>query len=476
MNKILFEKLKDWQTKTARKEGVEPFRVLPYRSIEEIAKREPRTKEELLEVKGIKEKKFARYGEEILAMVQGETEDLVEEAEKKEKIYEVSEYLDWLNENLLDFEARVKGEVSSIDKRGNYVFFGIKDKKGESLINCFMWQSDYGISGVSLEEGMEIVVWGHPSVFKPSGRLSFQTKLIELVGEGVLKKAYDELKAKLEKEGLFALERKKPIPKFSHKIGLITSHLGAAIGDFTSNLGSYGFKVKFCDSRVEGKQAVFDLIEAVRWFNRNMPDLDVLVVVRGGGSLESLQAFNTESLVREIAGSKIPILCGVGHEKDTPLTALAADKMVSTPTAAAIEITKEWDGATYKVDQMEQQLLSNLARMLERFEQAKQALHREFEKIGQAIKYNCGRLKDFSKNIFSVFRRWITVVEEKVEIAESKLKLNNPERQLRLGYSLVSLGGRIIRSVKSVKVGDDINIKVSDGDIRSKIAEIKPGI
>src|SRR4030043_1123397 len=109
--------------------------------------------------------------------------------------------------------------------------------------------------------------------------MSFQTKLIEVVGEGALKKAYDELKRKLESEGLFAPERKKTVPDFSHKIGLITSHQGAAIGDFTSNLGSYGFQIKFFDSRGEGKKAVFDLTKAVKWFNNNMPEIDVLVLV-----------------------------------------------------------------------------------------------------------------------------------------------------------------------------------------------------
>ena len=302
--------------------------------------------------------------------------------------------------------------------------------------------------------------------------MSFQTKLIEVVGEGALKKAYEELKRKLEAQGLFAPERKRTIPDFSHKIGLITSHQGAAIGDFTSNLGNYGFHIKFYDSRVEGKQAVFDLVKALKWFNKNMPEIDVIVLVRGGGSLESLQAFNTESLVREIAASKIPILAGIGHEKDISLAALTADKMVSTPTGAAVELRKSWDEAASKVSEAERNLLSYLSKIFERFEKAKLVFHREAEKIGQAIIYNEDKIGVSLKNVYSAFSRLLQDIKEQIKNAEDQIRLNNPERQLRLGYSLVSLGGKIVRSVKNVKVGDEVDIKVSDGKIKSIVEEI----
>ncbi|MDD5489791.1 MAG: exodeoxyribonuclease VII large subunit [Candidatus Moranbacteria bacterium] len=473
MNKIILEKLKKWQTERARRDNVEAYRVLPYSTLEEIARREPQNAEELLEVKGIKEKKLARYGKEILAIVnEADGEENIVDIEKEDRIFEVGEYLDYLNIKLLESEAKIKGEVSSVENRGNYIFFGIKDKEGESLLNCFIWGNDYSMSGVDLEEGTEVIIWGYPNVYKPSGRMSFQTKLIEVVGEGALKKAYDELKRKLEAEGIFAPERKKIIPDFSHKIGLITSHQGAAIGDFTTNLGSYGFDIKFYSSRVEGKQAVFDLVKAMKWFNKNMPDLDAIVLVRGGGSLESLQAFNTESLVREIADSKIPVLAGVGHEQDVTLAALAADKMVSTPTGAAVELTKSWDEAANKVDAAERELVSYLSGIFERFDQAKIRLHREFEKIGQAVFYSREKIDGFSKNVSIIFGRCISETRETIRNIESQLNLNNPERQLKLGYSLVSLRGKIVRSVKNVNIGDDLNIKVGDGEIESEIRKI----
>src|SRR4030043_556001 len=199
MNKPLLEKLKKWQNERARGENVEAYRVLPYSVLEEIARREPKNPEELLEIKGIKEKKLARYGKEILEIVsEGSNDEIIIDLDKQEKIFEVGEYLDYLNVKLLEAEAKIKGEVSSVENRGNYIFFGIKDKEDESLLNCFIWGNDYEISGVELEEGMEVIIWGYPNVYKPSGRMSFQTKLIEIVGEGALKKAYEELKRKLE--------------------------------------------------------------------------------------------------------------------------------------------------------------------------------------------------------------------------------------------------------------------------------------
>ena len=482
--------------KTARRTKVELFRVISNQAVEEIAAREPQNKTELLEIKGIKEKKYAKYGEEILAIVrgEGESEKFFKSFKEENKIFEVGEYLDYLNEKLLDAEARVKGEVSSVDIRGNYIFFSIKDKEGESLISCFVWRNDYDTSGVEIREGMEVVIWGYPNVYKPSGRLSFQTKLIELVGEGLLKKAYDELKKKLEAEGVFAPEQKKPLPKYVIKIGLITSHQGAAIGDFVSNVGNYGYKIKFFDSRVEGKQAVFELVKGMKWFNKNMPDLDAIVLVRGGGSLESLQAFNTEALVREIAGSKIPVLAGVGHDQDVTLAALAADMMVSTPTAAALEIRRSWDEAIHEVESSEKYILNTFANILaenkniilesertlsgilaeifERFRRAKENLKNNLVKIKMTIEYEKNYLASASRKLVLDYRRLFSDFKNILKSLAEKIIVHNPERQLKLGYSLVSLGGKIVRSVKEVEIGEEVDVKMSDGEFKSKVEKI----
>src|SRR3989344_5784590 len=178
----------------------------------------------------------------------------------------VSEYLDTLNGGLANFSGRVIGEVTEVQMYPGraYLFYKIKDKENEAILTCFMGKRDYTLSGEALDVGVEVIVSGTPAIYKPYGRFSFNVRTVELVGEGELKKAYEKLKAKLEKEGVFSEERKRPLPVFPQKIGLITSKDGAAIGDFQVNLGRFGFRIKFVDSRVEGQQAIYDLLAAIQ--------------------------------------------------------------------------------------------------------------------------------------------------------------------------------------------------------------------
>jgi len=531
MNPKLFQKLKNWRDTTAQKEEIELFRVLPNKAIEEIARLEPKNKEELVNIKGIKEKKFQKYGREILGIVKGGNKDKRTEMEQKningqdklfdfqsslsspclrrgtdnnsnstnqkEKIYTVSEFLDYLNKKLIGEEIKLRGEVTSVDERERVVYFSLKDKKDESVINCLIFRYQYGISGVKLEIGNEVIVSGCPEIYKPTGRLSLKISVIEIAGEGALKKAYEELKKKLEKEGLFSPERKKPIPNLPQTIGLITSNQGAAIGDFTTNLGNYGFKIKFINSSVEGKQAIFNLIKAVKRFGK-MKNLDVVAIIRGGGSLESLQAFNSEALVREITNLKVPVICGVGHEKDISLVSLASDIAVSTPTAAARAVRESWDNATeklvrdqrillnsfekhisdskYKIEKISFNLSGELSRIFYRFTGAKNNLLKNFEKVRYAMDSEKRKMVFLNNQIVLEYKKAISAARNKISVFENIIKTNNPERQLKLGYSIVSLDEKIIRSVKQVKKGDLIDIKISNGKVESKVKNIFPAL
>ncbi|MCF7835876.1 MAG: exodeoxyribonuclease VII large subunit [Candidatus Marinimicrobia bacterium] len=498
----LVQKLKGWRSSIARKEGVELYRVLSNATIDSIAELKPKTKEELLEVKGIKEKKFQKYGADILMLVNKSSEsknktDFFEEEETQDDeneigVYSVSRYLDILNFQLKKTGARIRGEISSLDIRDTYLFFSIKDTKDGSVLSCFMWKRDYDLCGVGLEIGMEIIVDGFPEVYKPGGRLSLKVSTIELVGEGALKKAYDELKGKLEKEGLFLPENKKIIPEFPKKIGLITSETGAVIHDFLNNLGSHGYQIKFFDSRVEGQIAVHNLLSAIKYFSSQ--DIDVLVIIRGGGSLESLQAFNNETLVREVASFKTPVICGIGHDKDVPLTSMVADKMVSTPTAVTKILDETWDSALGKVNLFEKEIIGRYQKMisdtkfyleelsgklfgwfnyiLKKFENLRQDLITIVTKIGYRLKDTRRTLVDFSNFLVNTSQK---MVEEKcafLDNIEKQLKIFDPIRQLRLGYSIISLGKKIIKSTKEVAVGDSVDIRVSDGKISSEVKNI----
>jgi exodeoxyribonuclease VII large subunit len=505
------KKLREWRETQARKEGVgELFRIISNDAVNGIVEALPTTKEALLEVKGIAEKKLQKYGRDILAIVAGEVnEGLFGEKEEPritnqessdggtisgyrqegERIFSVSDYLDLLNVGLTQFEAKVVGEISSLDIRANYLFFGVKDKDGSSM-SCFMWASNYRMSGVVLEEGLEIMLSGFPKIHKPSGRISFEAHAVELVGEGALKKAYLELKKKLEKEGLFSEDRKKPIPEYPQRIGLITSSTGAVIHDFLNNIGKFGFKISFRDSRVEGALAVRELVSAVRYFKKT-GGIDVLVMIRGGGSLESLQAFNNETLVREVASCPFPVMVGIGHDKDVPLVSLVADRATSTPTAVAKALNATWEQALSKVRFEEQKILNGFAMLLrekrdklwrfsttiengfrgliQRFHAAEERLNRSAIAIGHALAQTKENLARFQKTLMEKFQADFRRSKENLLNTAKIITLNDPERELRLGYSIAFSKGKVVRRVEDVKTGEEIDIRVQNGTIFTKV-------
>lgn len=301
-----------------------------------------------------------------------------------------------------------------------------------------------------------------------------------------------KLKKKLKEEGIFEEARKRPIPQYVHKIGVITSMKGAVIADFSSNLKKFGFKVKIIDSRVEGQVAVADLLLSIKTFKKQ--DIDVLAIMRGGGSLESMQAFNNEALVKEVANFPAPVITGIGHHKDEPLIALAADKSVSTPTAVANIINEPWMQAIFFLKERERSIITNYESVLnetnETIKEANNTIYNagnliveKYKKIENQLKVSLQNFKNvlLNKRIFlenslkifsSGFKYLLLRVSQKLEQADKIISFNNPERQLKLGYSIASCRGKIVRMIKNVKIGEDVDIKVIDGIITSKVNNI----
>ncbi|MEK7603863.1 MAG: exodeoxyribonuclease VII large subunit [Patescibacteria group bacterium] len=435
----------------------------------------------------IRGKKLLKYGQKTLELPFGFP------GEQTEKPLSVSAYLDFLNIQLSKHQARIQGEISSFDIRERVVFFSLKDSADGSVMSCLMWKRNYDLSGIEFETGMEVILDGAPDIYKPSGRLSFKTSSVELVGEGALKKAYDKLKNKLDAEGLFSDERKRDIPELPYKIGLITSETGAVIHDFLTNLGRYGFNIRFMDSRVEGQSAVLELISAIDYFSDK--DIDVLVIIRGGGSLESLQAFNNETLVRKIAHFNKPVICGIGHEKDVPLASLAADKMVSTPTAAAHALSVSWQKAvqgmelnkdrifvcfnnaffqkTDMINNFFQAIKDNFGLIFKNFERAEESLKRSFVSLRSRIMEMKKELIRYPGLLSSVLSRAAEQTKQKILSLEKLMLTYNPERQLKLGYSIVRSGGRVLKSVNMIKTGEIVDISLMDGGFESEVKNIR---
>jgi exodeoxyribonuclease VII large subunit len=510
MDQELLSLLRQWRDRQARTEGVEVFRVFPNAVLDTVARTLPRTRDDLLAIKGIKEAKYAKYGATLLALVReriSETEsenvgifpETCVDAMAVEPIVDetmtVSQFLDGLNTELSGMAARIRGEISSVDERERVVYFSLKDSLDEGMIQCLIFRYAYEVSGVKLSVGDEVIIEGVPEIYKPNGRMSFKAGIIELAGEGALKKAYDALKAKLESEGVFAPEHKRELPDFPKRVALITSHDGAAIGDFTMNLGSQGLSVHFFPVSVEGKRAVFEMVAALRFFQRHAEEYDMLVIIRGGGSFESLQAFNNETLIREIAGSAIPTLLGVGHEKDVTLAALAADMMVSTPTAAARTIREPFDRARQSVGYAQTLIVERFSRSLSRsdflisrmkdvvasvfpkitgrFATAERGLGYLLEQVRSSVRSIEERYKDREKRMQRGFMLVFESCKRDVGRFEEKLREYDPYRALNLGYGLVRSQKKLIRKIADVQIGAHLDIQVGDGIIGAEVKGIK---
>ncbi len=365
------------------------------------------------------------------------------------KVFTVSQFLDYVNEVLNVDTIAVQGEITGWKIHPSGIYFSLKDKEDGSILECYMSPYVYKGLGLNVEEGMEVKASGIPSIYKPRGRFSFRVEMMELVGEGSLKKAYELLKKKLEEEGLFI--RKRPLPEFIHRIGVITSRTGAVIDDFRKNLEKRGHEVHLHDVRVEGAKAVGNILAAVKWFNRNMPDLDVLVIIRGGGSLEDLQAFNNELVVREVFASKIPTICGIGHDRDVPIMCLVGDAATSTPTAAAMLINATWERLKNNLPHYQRDLIDN------------------FESLIDEVR----GVMDVT-SIVQAYDRLLHEQVQKIASYASYLDSVDPERNLKLGYSILTgADGKVIKQTKSLKRGEKIKAKVSNGAFTATIDAVE---
>jgi len=384
------------------------------------------------------------------------------------------------------------------------------------VLTCIMWKRNYDICGLELEVGTEIIMSGAPSVHKPTGRLSFNAKTLELVGEGALKVAYEKLKEKLQKEGLFDESKKKAIPLYPNKIGLITSKGGAVISDFSTNIGKFGYRISFIDSRVEGQFATEELLNSIKTFRNK--EIDVLVIIRGGGSMESFLPFNNETLVREVASFPIPILVGIGHEKDVSLVALASDMMVSTPTAVANFLNESWERVEPSVTLSEQKIFRKFQNTiqenkdhmrdgLDTMKNAFQNIFNNFSKAQESLNIGFKSIKDQTVDIdrridgalIPVFRKMnFSIVSMRSAISDSiikeisggftniknnadtllvsyekQLSSNDPKRQLKLGYSIVTKNGKILKTTNQIQRGDIVSVGLSEGTFDSEVTVVK---
>lgn len=449
-------------------------------------------------------------------------EETVESSEVpavKKDYFTVTEFLDFVNLELSRISCKVLGEISDINARDRYCFFVLKESNPDAdsaVVECFIGWRSFDTYRHLLQDGMQVIVSGYPGIYKKSGRFRIEVNKIEPYGEGALKQAFEALKKKLEEKGYFAPERKKPVPEIIQKIGLITSEAGAAIKDFMKNLGDYGFEVYHVKVFVEGDYAVDSIISAIKYFNRNMPEVDVLVLIRGGGSLESLKAFNDEDVANAIFDSRIPVITGIGHERDITIADLVADKSVSTPTAVAAFIRNQREQLIQKLETSQEQLITLTCSIIEDQRVAMELVIEDvfsgFNNILQnysfSIRHCAEKMHGCLKTVFDSFKtlegkfmnrlsQWqvsikqienrlsvlshqaingfgsdIENTKKRIEIAQAKLVSLNPESILSKGYSIVyDDKNNVIKDSKQVNKKDVIRIKLYRGKIISTVNE-----
>jgi len=411
----------------------------------------------------------------------------------EDSIFSVSEFLDYINTLVSVRQLSVQGEVTGAKPHQTGFYFSLKDKDDGSIMDCYMNPFAYRGLGFGVEDGMEIKVTGTPGIYKARGRFNFRIESIELAGEGSLKKAYELLKKKLDEEGLF--KRKRELPKFISSVGIITSKTGAVIDDFRKNLSQLGIRLHLYDSRVEGIKAVSTIIKGIKWFNTKMPDLDVIVIMRGGGSLEDLQAFNNELVARALFSSPTPTICAIGHDRDIPIASLVADVMTSTPSIAAITINNSWNQLTKHMPLLEVSIWNSYQSVIKSayekisssgniissaFKQIFISLDRAENNIKRGLQLIERTIVETTKNIERHSRLFnekmgnsIRNINEKILKTESFISAMSPERNLQLGYSIVkNSSGKIIRDVRNIKKGEMVKTKMASGEFTSEVSDV----
>lgn len=332
----------------------------------------------------------------------------------------------------------IEGEVASFKvNQGKWVFFDIKD--AESSIPCFMTLFQLRMP---LEDGMKVVVRGVPKITK-WGKFSFTVQAVRPVGEGSLKKAYEILKKKLADEGLFAAERKRQIPKDLTKIGVISSTAAAGYADFIKIINARwgGLKIQVAHTQVQGLDAPDQIIRALKYFNERN-NVQMIAILRGGGSADDLAAFNDEKLVRAVAASKIPVITGIGHEVDESLCDLAADVRASTPSNAAEMLTPDRENMKWGITMI----------------------------INELFRVIINRAEDFKKDSVEIVAQIRNVINMKIvdfrKILSNQIKMLvalNPEKVLKQGYAI--LNGKI-------SPGNVVKITTYDKEIKAEVKEV----
>ena len=367
----------------------------------------------------------------------------------------------------------VEGEVSNLrEAASGHIYFDLKDR--ESLLSAVMFKWDARKYGGELQEGVQVRVWGSLSCYAKQGRYQIVVKTAEALAKGNLFLEFEKLKKKLEAEGLFAPEHKKPIPAYPQRIAVVTSPTGAAVRDILSVLKrrSPHLEVLIAPVLVQGDGAAPQIAQAIADLNRFKPAPDVILVGRGGGSIEDLWAFNEEIVARAIFKSKIPVISCVGHEVDFTIADFVADLRAPTPSAAAELVVQNSQNTQEHITQLQKRLLQSVSLFYERAKRRFDlAVHsRVFKNPETLALAKEQELDDLTLRLETAWKERLSSFEHRFALAQNQLQALGPQAVLKRGYSISRRAdGSVISRVNQTAPGETLFIQVQDGMIRSEV-------
>jgi exodeoxyribonuclease VII large subunit len=349
----------------------------------------------------------------------------------------------------------VEGEISELrrQERWQSVFFTLKDAGDGSILAALMPRGQFDGLRLDLRDGERVHVYGRPELFEPRGELRLRALSIERFGLGEHLAALERLKQKLAAEGLFAPERKRPLPRIPRRIGLVTGNDAAAKRDVIAAVqGRFPpAQILVAETLVQGPRAAAAVAEGLAAISAE-PEVDVIVLARGGGSFEDLLPFSDERVVRAVVGCPVPVVTAVGHEQDTPLCDLAADVRASTPTAAA------------------RLVVPDLAELLASLDRARARLgrgaHRSVERHREQLAFEGARLR----------RSAALLVERRragLDRSAAKLRALSPLATLERGYAIVRHQGDVVREASTLAPGDEVDVRVAEGAFTGTVGEVR---
>ena len=375
-------------------------------------------------------------------------------------------------------ELWVAGEISNFKHhRSGHMYFTIKDRSAS--LRCVFFRGDNIRCSFKPEDGMELLLYGSVSVYEPGGAYQFYVKEMEPAGMGSLYLAYEQLKKQLEAEGLFGEEHKRPLPRLPRRIGVVTSTTGAALQDILTTMRQrFPFvKIVVAESLVQGDEAPADIVRALERLNAH-GRLELIIVARGGGSLEDLAPFNSEKVARAIFGSRLPVISAVGHETDFTIADFVADLRAATPTAAAAAALPRYDELEQRAGELKQRAVLALQ---QRLQQEKQLLDytitaRFYRRPGERLQRARERLARAGQGLRQLILHRLKVKGLQLAALEDKLEGGSPLKLISRGYSFCrDEEGRVVRSISDLQVGQRLRLRFQDGAARCLVEELEEG-